>query len=136
VGRWFDKIVIWRFLALVACAALAQPSLAAHRGSKPAPHTEAAKGGLPGGPTTPPGGKAETDTADHDATSQGRIKGPGAESARKDSASHATPGPTPRIGLTTPDDGYINLRRRAARDSLVGGASRRLTTAATRRHRY
>src|SRR5580704_11844289 len=49
------------------------------------------------------------------------IKGPGAESAREDSASHATPGPTPRIDLTTPDDGYINLRRRAARDSLVGG---------------
>jgi hypothetical protein len=121
VGRWSDKIVIWRFLAIVACAALAQPSLAAHRGSKPAPHTEAPKGGSPGGPTTPPGGKAETDTADHDATSQGRIKGPGAESARKDSALHATPGPTPRIHLKTPDDGYINLRRRAARDSLVGG---------------
>jgi hypothetical protein len=79
----------------------------------------------PRSPATPPGGKAEIDTADHDAThpdaaSQGRVN-PGAESARKGLASGATPGPTPRIDLTTPDDGYINLRHRAARDSLVGG---------------
>jgi hypothetical protein len=109
-------------LAVIACTALsAQPGFAAHRG-KLSPHTDAAKGSAPAGPAASPEVKTGTDTADHDAThpdatSRGRTKGPDADQAGKGSV----PGRTPSIDLVRPDDGYINLRRRAARASLVAG---------------
>jgi hypothetical protein len=122
----FDRMVNWRILAVVACMAfVAQPGRAAEQG-KPTPHADAAQGGAPSGATAPGEGKTEADAADHNPTHpasnvRGRIKGPGTDAGHAGVASGATPGPPPSIDLVRPDDGYTNLRRRAARASLIAG---------------
>jgi hypothetical protein len=113
--RKFAPATSWRIVAAVACAALAAgPGLAAgrhapHHASQPAAQGPGQAGSTSVGQPKPEGGNAgATDTT-------------AAKTAPKEAADGKTTdsksvGP---IDLTRPDDGYANLRRRAARPSLI-----------------
>jgi hypothetical protein len=113
--RKFAPAMSWRIVAAVACVTLAaSPGLAAGRH---APHHAAQTAGHAGGASTPAdqakpeGGEAKTpvDTT----ASKTTPKEPADRGKPTDSKSVG------RIDLTRPDDGYGNLRRRAARPSLI-----------------
>jgi hypothetical protein len=108
----------WRIAAL-ACAALAAgPVLAAgrhapHHASQPAAQGagQAGSGSTSAGPTRPEGGNAT-----------GPVDTTAAKTTPKEPADHGKPTDSKSVGpidLTRPDDGYANLRRRAARHSLI-----------------
>jgi hypothetical protein len=113
--RKFAPATRRRIVAALACAALAAgPALAAgrhapHHASQPAAQGPGQAGSTPAGQAKPEGGTGPIDTtaakttpnepADHGKTTDSKSVGP--------------------IDLTRPDDGYANLRRRAARTSLI-----------------
>jgi hypothetical protein len=117
--RKFVPAMSWRIVAALACAAFAAgPGLAAgrhapHHASQPAAQGtgQAGSGSTSAGQTKPPeGGNA---TGPVDTTAAKTPKEPADHGKTTDSKSV---GP---IDLTRPDDGYNNLRRRAARSSLI-----------------
>jgi len=107
----------WRIVAALACAALAAgPVLAAgrhapHHASQPAVQGAGQAGSTSAGQAKPEGGNAT-----------GPIDTTAAKTTPKEPAGHGKTTDSKSVGpidLTRPDDGYANLRRRAARTSLI-----------------
>jgi hypothetical protein len=114
--RKFAPATRWRIVAALACVALSPgPGLAAghhapHHANQPAAQGAGQAGSTSAGQAKPEGGNAT-----------GPIDTTAAKTTPKEPADHGKPtdksvGP---IDLTRPDDGYANLRRRAARTSLI-----------------
>jgi hypothetical protein len=112
----FAAAMSWRIGVALACVALAaSPGAAAPRHHAPHAGPSAAPGAGSSGGTPAPAGQAKPEGGDAsnplDASSK-TPKGP-ADGGKADSKSA---GP---IDLTRPDDGYANLRRRAARSLFI-----------------
>jgi hypothetical protein len=135
--RKFAPSMNWRIVAALTCVTLAgSPGLAAGRH---APHASqpAAQGGGPGGGASAsvPAGQAGRDAGEAsrpvdtiDTTvSKTSPKGPVDRGGKTTDSKSVGP-----IDLTRPDDGYGNLRRRAARPSLIAAQKRlQIATPAT-----
>jgi hypothetical protein len=118
--RKFAPAMSWRIVAALACATLAAgPGLAAgrhapHHASQPAAQGAGQAGGAStsAGQTKPPEGGNAT----------GPVDATAAKTTPKEPADHGKATDSKSVGpidLTRPDDGYANLRRRAARPSLI-----------------
>src|SRR5271165_6591607 len=117
--RKFAPVTSWRIVAALACVTLAaSPGLAAgrhapHHASQPAAQGAGQAGGASTsvGQAKPEGGNAT-----------GPVDTTAAKTTPKEPADHGKSTDSKSVGpidLTRPDDGYANLRRRAARTSLI-----------------
>ncbi len=115
--RKFAPTMSWRIVAAVACVTLAAgPGLAAgrhapHHASQPPAQGAGQAGSTSAGQAKPEGGNAT-----------GPIDTTAAKTTPKEPADHGKTTDSKSVGpidLTRPDDGYGNLRRRAARTSLI-----------------
>jgi hypothetical protein len=117
--RKFAPAMSWRMVAGVACVTLAaSPGLAAgrhapHHAAQPTAQSAGQAGGAstPVGQAKPEGGEAKTPV---DTTASKTTPKEPADRGKPTDSKSAGP-----IDLTRPDDGYANLRRRAARTSLI-----------------
>jgi hypothetical protein len=113
--REFAPARSWRVVAAAACVTLAaSPGLAAGRH---APHHAAQSAGQAGGASTPDG-QAKPEGGD----AKTPVDTTASKTTPKEPADRGKPTDTKSVGpidLTRPDDGYGNLRRRAARPSLI-----------------
>jgi hypothetical protein len=117
--RKFAPAMSWRMVAGVACVTLAaSPGLAAgrhapHHAAQPTAQSAGQAGGAstPVGQAKPEGGEAKTPV---DTTASKTTPKEPADRGKPTDSKSAGP-----IDLTRPDDGYGNLRRRAARPSLI-----------------
>src|SRR5271165_2981325 len=115
--RKFAPAMSWRIVAALACGALAAgPGLAAgrhapHHASQPAAQGAGQEGSNSAGQAKPEGGNAT-----------GPVDTTAAKATPQEPADHGKTTDSKSVGpidLTRPDDGYANLRRRAARTSLI-----------------
>ena len=115
--RKYAPATRWRIVAALACAALtAGPGLAAgrhapHHASQPPAQGTGQAGSTSAGQARPEGGNAA-----------GPLDTTAAKTTPKEPADHGKATDSKSVGpidLTRPDDGYANLRRRAARTSLI-----------------
>jgi hypothetical protein len=120
--RNFAPATSWRIVAALACAALAAgPGLAAghhapHHASQPGAQGTGQAGSTSAGQAN--GGQPKADGGN----AAGPIDTTAAKTTPKEPADHGKTTDSKSVGpidLTRPDDGYANLRRRAARTSLI-----------------
>jgi hypothetical protein len=126
------KINPW-VLAVLACGALvADPSLAARRGAKFVSHhsqsaspeagSQAARPSQPGAAESKTGNDTAAQSSGRPDSETGNNRGTkGSGAAAGKGGKSAGPG----IDLVRPDDGYANLRRRAARSSLIAAEQKK-----------
>ena len=120
----FAQATSWRIVAALACVTLATgPGLAAGRHAPHHPGQPAAQGAGQAGGASTSNGQAKPEGGN----AAGRIDTTAEKTTPKEPADRGkttdskSAGP---IDLTRPDDGYANLRRRAARTSLIAAQKR------------